>query len=93
MSGLAVQRTAAQPLLERRLVPGRDIARIEACDPCGRLALDGGRIGKCQYSALVRHYAYPPSMDLICLLGFGKGRGKPLASGRLAMGSHKGPAT
>src|ERR1700722_19520238 len=60
-NGLSMERTAVQPLLERRLVLGRDLACIETCHPCRGLGFNGCRVGKRQDSALVGHYAFTPS--------------------------------
>src|SRR5471032_1190624 len=43
-NGLPMERTAVQPLLERRLILGRDVTRVEACHPSRGLGFNGYRI-------------------------------------------------
>src|SRR6202012_3043008 len=99
-NGVAMEGAAVQPLLKRRLFLGRDITGIEPRDPSPGLSLDGCRIGKCENSAPVSHYAFTPSTELLCILGFGKSRrglgySAPPASlpDWAAMRPHVSPAT
>src|SRR6185312_14349316 len=62
-NGVAMERAAVQPFLERRLIPGGDLTRIEARHPGRGLSLDRGRVGKRQDSAFVGHCTFKLSTE------------------------------